>query len=163
MTWQPKPLTPIEPVSQPATCLISSSFNRRSGDATVVKLLAFTSFKLWSPRTTKATGPSTPATSRVLMVWLASTLKNADTASMVLTSGVWTFSIDCSAAARSCNKLTASHFSKLAAYSPESEYMMASSPESAITWNSWEPEPPMAPESARTQRKSSPIRLMMLV
>ena len=38
---------------------------------------------------------------------------------------------------------------------------MASSPEDASTWNSWEALPPMLPVSACTGRKSSPQRVKM--
>src|SRR5260370_40398441 len=40
---------------------------------------------------------------------------------------------------------------------------MASSPESARTWNSWDVAPPMLPLSARTARNSRPMRVKMRV
>mgnify|MGYP003694090355 CR=1 FL=1 len=52
-------------------------------------------------------------------------------------------------------------FSTLAAYSQASQLTIASSPESASTWNSCERLPPMAPVSASTGRYASPQRSKM--
>ncbi len=48
-----------------------------------------------------------------------------------------------------------------AAYSQRSQLTIASSPESASTWNSCERLPPIAPVSASTGRKRSPQRSKM--
>ncbi len=82
---------------------------------------------------------------------------------MVRALGVATSASAIAGAARGVAGGTAAAISRFAAYRSPSEKAMASSPESASTWNSSEPLPPMAPGSATTERNFSPRRVKMAV
>ena len=80
--------------------------------------------------------------------------RNFETSSIEPTLGVWTFFCSSSATlpAADVSPTFTVAISTLAAYSQASHATIASSPESARTWNSALVDPPMAPGSAATMR-----------
>jgi hypothetical protein len=74
---------------------------------------------------------------------------------------VGTFARAAEGAGRAPGGGRASAISRFAAYSSPSEKAIASSPESASTWNSCDALPPMLPVSARTARKRRFMRVKM--
>ena len=157
------PAGPIEPGVQPIAATIAPSGANVAAPGSSASLLAFTSLSSWSPRSTSATRlpSSRPCTMSVFTVCVAGTPRNFDTSSIVFCPGVSTVASAAPGAGRGVAGATASASSTFAAYSEPVENAIASSPDSASTWNSCETLPPIAPESACTARNDSPRRVKM--
>ena len=84
--------------------------------------------------------------------------KNSLTSSIVFKAGVCTFS-NLLLSSLSCFLGVLLAASILAPYSQEGQTTIVSSPQLATTMNSFEPDPPIAPESAATTLKSRTKRL----
>src|SRR5258706_15062978 len=120
----------------------------------------FTSLIWWSPRMSSrkscvCLSPGTASTTD-FTVLCSGSLRSSATSSQVFFPGVGTFFIDSLPCFLfSCGE-RASASSTFAAYCDCGDQAIASSPESARTWNSCEPVPPIAPVSAATARNLRP-------
>ena len=115
MTRPLNPTGPSEPGRAPKAASISAGAEKVSGESMPAIFSAFSSFRVWSPRTSSSTGPSLPLTTTALTVALMSTFRKDTRSAMVLTFGVCTLFSGALAAGRGVAGATASASSTLAA------------------------------------------------